>query len=108
MSAELDMVKRALQSEEQEAYFLSGAKAVKSRTHLPVILVGGIRSKRKIEAVLGSGAADFVSMSRPFIRQPDLPHLWYSGEGPDRSDCISCNACIMAGEEITSCKQIPA
>jgi len=91
--------------EDQEAYFLSGAKAVKASTHLPVILVGGIRSKQKIEAVLGSGAVDFVSMSRPFIRQPDLPNLWYSGKGPDRSECISCNACIMGGEEATHCRQ---
>ena len=83
-----------IKAQDQEAYFLQGAKALKEKTNATVILVGGFRSFSKIERVLNSKGADFVSMSRPLIRQPDLPILWQSGEGPDKAECISCNACL--------------
>jgi len=38
------------------------------------------------EEVLISKAADFGSISRPLIHQPDLPILWHSGEGPEGAD----------------------
>jgi 2,4-dienoyl-CoA reductase-like NADH-dependent reductase (Old Yellow Enzyme family) len=85
---------------EQEAYFLPAARAIKNRTDVPIILVGGIKSLSTIEEVLDSGAADFVSMCRPLIRQPGLPNLWLSGEGPDRAECVSCNACLPLGEPL--------
>ena len=94
-----------IRGEDQEAYFLSGATAVKKRIQVPVILVGGLRSRHKVHAVLASGAADFISLSRPLIRQPDLPSLWQSGRGPDRADCISCNACLVVGDIATVCRQ---
>ncbi|MGO9138536.1 MAG: hypothetical protein ACLP9S_11985 [Syntrophales bacterium] len=49
-------------------------------------------------------SADFVSISRPLIRQPDLPSLWRSGEGPDKAECISCNACLPAGNARLACR----
>ncbi|MBP1700579.1 MAG: oxidase [Deltaproteobacteria bacterium] len=83
-----------IKAQDQEAYFLPGAKALKEKTKATVILVGGLRSFSKIEEVLNSKGADLVSMSRPLIRQPNLPTLWRSGEGPDKAECISCNACL--------------
>lgn len=91
---------------DQEAYFLSGAETVKKQTGLPVILVGGMRSLEKIEEVLHSGAADFISLARPLIRQPDLPNLWLSSEGPEKAACISCNACVEAGDTALRCRQV--
>ena len=70
------------------------------------MLVGGFRSLEKIEEVLQTGAVDFISLSRPLIRQPDLPNQWLSGEGPEKAACISCNACIGAGEAVLACKQL--
>lgn len=93
-----------IKTRDQEAYFLEGAKKLKNRTNTPIILVGGVRSFDKIEEIVGSGWADFLSMSRPLIRQPDLPNLWLTGEGPDRAECISCNTCLPLGEDPTSCK----
>jgi 2,4-dienoyl-CoA reductase-like NADH-dependent reductase (Old Yellow Enzyme family) len=95
-----------IKNKDQEAYFLSGAEAVKKQTGLPVILVGGMRSLEKIEEVLQSGAADFISLARPLIRQPDLPNLWISGEGPEKAACISCNACIGVGDTALKCGQL--
>ena len=83
-----------IKTQDQEAYFLPGAKALKEKTNTTVIAVGGFRSFSKVEEVLNSKAVDFVSMCRPLIRQPDLPSLWRSGEGPDKAECVSCNACM--------------
>jgi len=93
-----------VKAQNQEAYFLPGAKALKEKTNATVILVGGLRSFSKIEDVLTSRAADFVSLSRPLIRQPDLPILWRSGQGPDKAECISCNACLPMGTAPLACR----
>jgi len=93
-----------IKTQDQEAYFLPGAKALKEMTNATVILVGGLRSFSKIEEVLNTKAADFVSMSRPLIRQPDLPNLWRSGEGQDKAECISCNACLPVGSARLACR----
>lgn len=95
-----------IKNRDQEAYFLSGAEALKRRTSLPIILVGGMRTLDRCEAILQSGAADFISLARPLIRQPDLPNQWLSGENPGKADCISCNACIGAGNTILKCRQV--
>ena len=91
---------------DQEAYFLPAARAVKENTANTVISVGGYRSFSRIEDALKSGAADFVSLSRPLIRQPDLPNLWYTGKGPDKAECISCNACLTMGAASLVCRAV--
>jgi 2,4-dienoyl-CoA reductase-like NADH-dependent reductase (Old Yellow Enzyme family) len=93
-----------INSIDKEAYFLPAARAFKEKVDIPVILVGGIKSFSKIEEILESGSSDFVSMSRPLIRQPDLPNLWLSGTGKDTAECVSCNGCIPAGSEPLKCR----
>jgi 2,4-dienoyl-CoA reductase-like NADH-dependent reductase (Old Yellow Enzyme family) len=93
-----------IKDKDQEAYFLPTAKAIKEKTNATVILVGGLRSFSKIEEVITSKFADFVSISRPLIRQPDLPILWRSGEGSDKAECVSCNACLPAGNVRLACR----
>jgi 2,4-dienoyl-CoA reductase-like NADH-dependent reductase (Old Yellow Enzyme family) len=87
----------------EEAYFLPAARVLKEKTKATVISVGGYRSFGRIEAALNSGAADFISLARPLVRQPDLPRLWYAG-GPDRAQCISCNACLPVGALPLACR----
>lgn len=94
----------AIKTQDQEAYFLQGAKALKEETDTTIILVGGLRSFSKIEEVLTSKVADFVSISRPLIRQPNLPNLWLSGEGPDKAECVSCNACLPVSNASIACR----
>jgi 2,4-dienoyl-CoA reductase-like NADH-dependent reductase (Old Yellow Enzyme family) len=89
---------------DQEGYFLPGAKALKENTNAPVILVGGLKTFSKLEEVLNSQWADFVSLCRPLIRQPDLPNRWHSGEAPDKAECVSCNACLPVGSALTACR----
>ncbi|MEJ2757819.1 MAG: NADH:flavin oxidoreductase [Anaerolineales bacterium] len=77
---------------EREAYFLSLAKAAREVTDLPLMLVGGFRSRPVMERVLADGDADFISMCRPLINNPDFPNKLRSGE-MQVSDCISANNC---------------
>jgi len=93
-----------IKTKDQEAYFLPGTKALKGRTDTPIMLVGGLRSIDRIEEILDEGSADFISLSRPLIRQPNLPNLWLTGEGPDKAECISCNACLPMGPDPTRCR----
>ncbi|MHA1267058.1 MAG: oxidoreductase [Candidatus Helarchaeota archaeon] len=78
---------------EDEAYFLQEATIIKQEIgDIPVILVGGLRSKEKIEEVLQ--IIDFIALARPFIREPDLITKWLSGHST-KAECISCNRCLF-------------
>jgi 2,4-dienoyl-CoA reductase-like NADH-dependent reductase (Old Yellow Enzyme family) len=74
-------------SREQEAYFLPYAKAVRPKVgKLPLSLVGGLRSPDLMEEIIKEGWADFVSLARPFICEPDLVNKIRAG----RREPISC------------------
>ncbi len=88
----ISSVKKGVQNEGKEAYFLSFAKAAKPATDLPIILVGGFRSKSVMEAALAGGNVDFVSICRPLINDPYLPAKLESGE-LEKSGCLSANNC---------------
>lgn len=76
-----------------EAYFRGAAKRFKERISVPLILVGGIRSLGVAEQLVEEGAADFIGMCRPFIREPQLVNRWRSGDTA-KARCISCNNCV--------------
>jgi len=85
-------------SEENEACFLPEARIVRKATSLPLSIVGGMRSPRVMEDIIGSGATDMISICRPLIREPDLIKRWKEG---DRSpaDCISCGKCFSLDDK---------
>ena len=57
----------------QEGYNLEAAKMIKPvMGKVPLFLVGGLRRVSQMEEILEKGYADFISMSRPFIREPFL------------------------------------
>lgn len=85
-------VKKDILRAEDEAYFLPQARRAREVTDLPLILVGGMRSLEVIESILAEGTADFISMSRPLIREPDLPNQWREGR-TESAACISCSNC---------------
>ena len=77
-----------------EAYFLPAARAARQRLkRVPLILVGGIRTTDTMGRILAEGAADYISMARPFIREPDLPNRIIAGKR-GLVDCVSCNVCM--------------
>ena len=83
---------KGIDREEKEAYFRPYAEALRKAVQTPLILVGGMRSARVIEGILSDGVADMVSLSRPFIREPELVKRWKEGN-LERATCISCNQC---------------
>jgi 2,4-dienoyl-CoA reductase-like NADH-dependent reductase (Old Yellow Enzyme family) len=95
---------KGIKSEQREAYFRPLAKIARKVTELPIIIVGGIRSRNVMEDILQVGDADFISMCRPLINEPEFPNLLKT-KTQLRSGCISSNNCwpISDGEGIT-CK----
>jgi 2,4-dienoyl-CoA reductase-like NADH-dependent reductase (Old Yellow Enzyme family) len=81
------------ENDPEHAYFRERAAAVKQAVSVPVIVVSGIRSLAMAQSIIDSGDADLISMSRPFIRQPDLVARWQRGE-TNLAACISCNRCM--------------
>lgn len=77
---------------EDEAYFLPWIVKMREITQVPLVIVGGLRSRPVMERVLREGWADFISMSRPFIREPGLVERFQAGYR-GAADCISCNRC---------------
>ena len=76
----------------EEATFAGYAMRIRKATKpTPIALVNGIRTRRCMEAIVGKGAADLISMSRPFIMEPDLVRRIQAGQEAAR--CTSCDAC---------------
>lgn len=79
-----------------EGYNLETAKQVKlviGRTAL--MLVGGMRTLSLMEEIIAQGHVDFISMARPFIREPNLVERIHGGHAAGVS-CTSCNNCAAA------------
>jgi 2,4-dienoyl-CoA reductase-like NADH-dependent reductase (Old Yellow Enzyme family) len=95
---------KGIKSEAREAYFRPFAKLAQKSTDLPIILIGGMRTRKVMVEILESGDADFIAMCRPLINTPHFPALMKSGI-KEKSDCISSNNCgpKKMGEGI-SCK----
>jgi 2,4-dienoyl-CoA reductase-like NADH-dependent reductase (Old Yellow Enzyme family) len=77
-------------------YWRDAAEQLKARVALPLILVGGIRSRESAEALLSEGVCDCVALCRPLIREPDLVARWRSGASAEAA-CISCDGCFGPG-----------
>ncbi|HEU0264220.1 MAG TPA: NADH:flavin oxidoreductase [Geobacterales bacterium] len=89
-------VRVGIERREDEAYNLPAALRIKEAVSCPVMVVGGFRSFEMVEGVLRRQEADYVSLSRPLIREPNLPRRWQEGER-GRARCISCNGCFKPG-----------
>ena len=75
-----------------EYSFLPAAEALAAIVKTPVVLVGGVRSLETANAVLAKTAIQYIALSRPLIREPNLINRWQSGDIRP-STCVSCNAC---------------
>lgn len=75
-----------------EAYFMPFAARLASEVDVPVMLVGGLRSREAMQHVLDATDIELLSLSRPLLFDPAFPNKLANGE-VDESACISCNAC---------------
>ncbi|MCB1895735.1 MAG: hypothetical protein KDF95_10800, partial [Rhodocyclaceae bacterium] len=76
----------------REGFNLDFAPAFSRRLGIPLICVGGFRSRDTMEAALAAGHCDAVSAGRPFIADPFFfRHLRDRQAGPH---CVDCNGCV--------------
>jgi 2,4-dienoyl-CoA reductase-like NADH-dependent reductase (Old Yellow Enzyme family) len=85
-----------IEKPEQEAYNLALAKRIKKATSCPVMVVGGYRSYEVAAKSVEDDGIDYISMARPFIREPNLAQRWGQGDHSP-AKCISCNGCFQPG-----------
>jgi len=76
------------------AYNLEYAKQAKALTDIPIISVGGFRTGTEMSGCLENSFADFISLCRPFISEPNLVEkleqdLNYVAK------CVNCNVCAI-------------
>ena len=82
-------------NKKEEGYYLNFSKFAKEKKiKIPLILVGGIRSTYFMQNVLENNYANFFSLARPIIREPDLPNKLRNGRKGE-FDCVSCNMCFQ-------------
>lgn len=87
-------------------YYLARASSIKRATGLPVFLVGGVRAKEDMQKVF-DGGLDMVSLSRPFICQPDIVTRFINGEQAVCTSCSKCLGFVLYKNEGRRCIQHP-
>ena len=75
-----------------EGYFLEDAKQFRAAVKLPLIYVGGLVSRQKMEEVLAAGF-EGLQMARALVHDTDFVNKLRSGE-VERSGCKHSNYCI--------------
>ncbi len=72
--------------------------AIKKVSSVPVIASGGLADPVRLEAILGDGRADLVSMARQLHAEPRWAEKVREGRLDDIRPCIRCNAgCLGSG-----------
>ncbi|QYX57229.1 NADPH-dependent 2,4-dienoyl-CoA reductase [Roseovarius sp. SCSIO 43702] len=77
------------------AAFTWVTKKLMGKVGIPVITSNRINTPERAEEVLAGGAADMVSMARPFLADPDFVAKAKAGKSATITPCIACNqACL--------------
>lgn len=82
-----------INSLEKQSYYVPAAE--KLSLDIPLIVVGGHRNVESLEEIASRGKIDFFSLGRPLISEPGLPNRWLEGIGSEKTDCVSCNSCLL-------------
>ncbi len=83
----------------EEGYNLETAARVKQAISLPVITVGGMRTRKFMERAIEEGKTDFISMARPLLLEPDLANK-FRNHVSDATRCDNCNQCLIASDTL--------
>ncbi len=97
-SKKLSPTRTGINTGDKEAYFKNYAAEFKKEISAPLILVGGIKSFEVADKIITGKIADYISMSRAFIREPDLISRWEKGD-LRKAHCKSDNLCFAPGFE---------
>jgi 2,4-dienoyl-CoA reductase-like NADH-dependent reductase (Old Yellow Enzyme family) len=85
-------------------YNLKYAEAAKGITDIPVISVGGFRSRNDMETVIAAKKSDLIGLSRPFNCEPDFARKLMQVDDYT-SPCTNCNRCVFMCDagQVTRC-----
>lgn len=75
------------------------AAEIKKGVNVAVAAVGAISEPEMAEELIASGAADFVSMAKALIADPDFPRKAKAGKRKDIVPCIGCHQYLEAMHE---------
>ncbi|MEN8193601.1 MAG: NADH:flavin oxidoreductase [Bacteroidota bacterium] len=86
-------------------YNLPFAERAKKLTSIPIISVGGFRRKQEIEYAVSNNLTDLVSLSRPFICEPNFVKMIEQSKNDYKSKCNNCNECVFMCDSgsVTKC-----
>ncbi len=92
---------------DREGYYRRWCAEIKKKVDVSVMLVGGLRTFELMEEIVQNKEADFISLSRPLIRNPSLINDWKRGVH-HRAECKSCNKCLegLRNGEKLDCVQL--
>ncbi len=86
-----------------ENFNVDNAEKIKKAVSIKVIVVGGIHKLDDIIKIISGEKADFVSMCRPFICEPNLVKKFKTSNQKE-AKCIMCNYCgLVIEKESTKC-----
>lgn len=86
----------------QEAYFLEDALKFHKELKLPLIYVGGLVSRRKIDEVLNSGF-ELVQMARALVHDTQFVNKMQQADENYRNGCKHSNYCIARMYTLDMC-----
>lgn len=70
-------------------------KKLRGEVGIPLCTTNRINAPDTAEDILASGAADMISMARPFLADPDFVKKTMEGRADEINTCIGCNqACL--------------
>ena len=95
----------AHQPKTADSYYLQQALRLKDARSIPIILVGGLDRRERMENALAQGI-DFVSCARAFICEPQFAARLQNGE--EKSKCLHCYQCFkLPGSKFKNCVFLP-
>ena len=75
------------------------ADKVACSVNVPVVLGGGQSDQDKINELINNTDIDFISMQRPFVKNPAFLSEW--ADNPHaKSECKTCNNCYWKKESV--------
>jgi 2,4-dienoyl-CoA reductase-like NADH-dependent reductase (Old Yellow Enzyme family) len=76
-----------------QQYNRESAGRIKEKVNVPIFVVGGMIDPSAMEETIKKGDADYISLSRALITDPNFPNKIKAGDRKI-SRCIHCNLCL--------------
>ena len=83
------------------------ASIKKEFPNLLINTVGSIMSIDRAEYIIANGMADFVSMCRPLLADPEMPRKYAEGREQDHRPCLRCQFCGGLNHKVIGCAVNP-